>query len=223
MNNRPYSFHVGPGRRTTAFTNTERDEIEMRPLTSNEYPSNRCNKSSPMSSNVQQFIDRLKSNKPWNDRFKFAKKEKRIGRSQFAVNIPTKWIIHLIVIFFLIPLSLGFFFLIRALFFGLKEDDAHPLHKKLPKSHLRSDQSDGSSENIIEGGEVEQYNSIIDNSLHGSFNQTLFNANNSQADQSIEIPIMNNDPSNSSIPLVNLPEIHQTVETPNITSNSGLV
>ncbi len=215
MSNRPYSF----GRRTAAFTN---DEIEMRPLTSNEYPSSRYNKSSPTSSNVQQFIERLKSNKPWNDRFKFAKREKRVGRSRFAVDIPTKWIIHLTIIFFLIPLSLGFFFLIRALFFGLKEDEAHPLHKKLPKSHLRPDQSDGNSENIFEGGEVEQHNSIIDN--HGPFNQTLFNANDSQAGQPIDIPIMNNNPSNSSIPIVNLPEIHQIVEAPNnVTSNSGLV
>ena len=144
----------GPGRRANVR------DYEMRPLTSNNdtsstsmfrnispttihpsslstLPTTAPTKSSPT---VSYLIDKLKSTKSWDDNVKFSnrhRKEKKKIRSRFAVNVPTRLIFHLIIVFFLIPLVLGSIFLIRALFFGLKEDDEHPLHKKIPKSHLK--------------------------------------------------------------------------------------
>ena len=106
-------------------------------------PSSTYDKSSSSSdtksSTVSKIMDQLKLSSSWDDKFRFSRahhrREKKRIRSRFAVNVPTRLIVHLIVVFFLIPLTLGTFFLIRALFFGLKEDEDHPLHKKIPKQY----------------------------------------------------------------------------------------
>ncbi len=141
-----YNYMVnqaGPERRLNLNLNQsnsggETENNEMRPLDPSTSSYTIKSSNSP-SSTVSKIIERLKSTKVWDDRLKFARnrKERRKNRSQFAVNVPTRLIFHLIIVFFLIPLTLGVALLIRALFFGLKEDDAHPLHKKLPKSHLK--------------------------------------------------------------------------------------
>lgn len=154
---------AGPGRRQTISNNDSRD-FEMRPLTSS---------SSSARSSVNNLIERLKSTTKWDDRVKFgrSRKEKKKSRSRFAVNVPTRLIFHLIIVFFLIPLVLGTALLIRALFFGLKEDDEHPLHKKIPKSHLKTTST---AKNQIENNHVEG-DDIIENqssNLNNDLNET---------------------------------------------------
>lgn len=129
-------YESGAGRRTNAPSPYDK-EFEMRPLTNNGSMYEPRAKS-PTSTTVQNFVDKLKSNTARNQRVRFRGKTKnRKERSHFAVNVPTRLIFHLIIFFFLIPLTLGMLLLIRALFFGLKEDEAHPLHKKIPNGHLK--------------------------------------------------------------------------------------
>mmetsp|Transcript_3241 Transcript_3241/g.4730 ORF Transcript_3241/g.4730 Transcript_3241/m.4730 type:complete len:286 (-) Transcript_3241:77-934(-) len=152
----------GAGRRSTV-SNTEMRSLTIGGTLSWEQPPQQAAPrltKSPASglTTTSKFIDLLKSGSSWDDRTRFGrnKKEKKI-RDRFAVNIPNRLIFHLIIIFFLIPLTLGMMLLIRALFFGLKEDEEHPLHKKLPHSHIRgSNNSVGvvSSPSVVGVGDV---------------------------------------------------------------------
>ena len=153
------------GRRQT-ISNSDNRGFEMRPLTSSSTSSS----SSPRSS-VNSLIDMLKSTTQWDDRVKFgrSRKEKKKLRSRFAVNVPTRLIFHLIIVFFLIPLVLGTALLIRALFFGLKEDDEHPLHKKIPKSHLKTTNAEKFQfeKNHFEGDDmIDKQSSNLNNQLN---------------------------------------------------------
>ena len=164
MSTRPSSsYYIGRERR--------KSEVEMRPLMTPGLNSTTQQRTlSPTSASLLPFIERLKLNRAWNDRLKLGRKEKKRGRSRFAVNIPSRLVFYLIVIFFLIPLVLGFLLLIRALFFGLKEDDQHPLHKKIPTSHIRhhnNDARDAGSEMLdTMNGDVNTYN------VHGVLDPT---------------------------------------------------
>ncbi len=51
----------------------------------------------------------------------------------FQVDLPPKFLVYTIMVFIILPLLLGSFFLARTILFeGLKEDASHPLHKKQP-------------------------------------------------------------------------------------------
>ncbi len=170
----------GPGRRSNR-------DYEMRPLMSSSSttlpPSSTYDKSSSSSdtksSTVSKIMDRLKQSSSWDDKFRFSqahhRREKKRIRSRFAVNVPTRLIVHLIIVFFLIPLTLGTFFLIRALFFGLKEDEDHPLHKKIPKSRLKT--KTPKQTEINSGIGRESHN--VDSSVYDSLNITSGGLNTS--------------------------------------------
>jgi hypothetical protein len=170
-----FSYYGSPGLRpTNSFSNNDSRDIEMHPLTQPTTSRGRtllssasASAPSTATSTAQKMIQNLSSNTPWNDRLPFGnhriKKEKRKGsRSRFKVDVPTRLIFHLIIFFFFIPLTIGTLLLIRALFFGLKEDEEHPLHKKLPHSHkiphndLVSDVSKMSNFSDVGGGMVEE-------------------------------------------------------------------
>ncbi len=141
---------AGAGRRSTV------SNVEMRPfIQSGSWEQAQAQTQQPArhkpSPTASKLIDLLKSGSSWDERSRFSRnrKEKKKVRDRFAVNIPNRLIFHLIIVFFLVPLCLGMMLLIRALFFGLKEDEEHPLHKKLPHSHIRgSDTSDISNVDI---------------------------------------------------------------------------
>ena len=124
----------GAGRRSTL------SNVEMRPFIQNgSWDQSQPTRHKSPTSTTSKLIDLLKSGSSWDERSRFSRnrKEKKKVRDRFAVNIPNRLIFHLIIVFFLVPLVLGMMLLIRALFFGLKEDEQHPLHKKLPHSHTR--------------------------------------------------------------------------------------
>lgn len=170
MMSRPFSYYNGPGRRNTVSSSDR--EIEMRPLTNNsnhndgyDYRVNDDNKNKSLSSKTLHLQDFIENLNHYRKRTNHKKEKRRGGRSGFAVNIPSRLIFHVIIIFFLIPLLLGMMLLVRALFFRLKEDETHPLHKKLPHSSLK--------DTAIVGGDDLQDLTSIDNVNDSLKNQTL--------------------------------------------------
>ena len=190
---KPFSYYSGPGRRS-AVSGSDR-EIEMRPLTNNNHSNvynNNSNNRSHFSNTtrLQHFIEKLNHHRTRNNH----KKEKRRGgRTGFAVNIPSRLIFHVIIVFFFIPLILGMMLLIRALFFRLKEDETHPLHKKLPHSNLKNQDND-----IVVGDDLQDVPNIdnIDGFLK---NQTLVDPSSTNNLRNENIMEMNQYDLNSTI------------------------
>jgi len=134
---RSFSQYI-PGRRSAVS-----NDIEMRPLVHHGGGNSKIFRGSTSSgsNSVARMMEKLQTVSNWDEgkfRLSKSKSEKKKTKSHFAVNIPTRMMVHVMIIFFLIPLLLGLLMVAKALFFGLKEDEQHPLHKKLPRSHLRT-------------------------------------------------------------------------------------
>jgi hypothetical protein len=176
--------------RRTIPPNNDRD-IEMRPLRKSPTGTSTTSSTSSTSS-AQQLIDRLRSNAGWDPRTRFSnsRNKKRNKKSRFAVDIPPRLIFHLIIVFFLIPLTLGMLFVIKALVFGLKEDEQHPLHKKLPQSHhvvkhltldehgVNVDSIGDVGDDMTDKGAVLNVGNLKGSLVHKSLNETLTDMEN---------------------------------------------
>mmetsp|Transcript_5030 Transcript_5030/g.9563 ORF Transcript_5030/g.9563 Transcript_5030/m.9563 type:complete len:249 (-) Transcript_5030:1059-1805(-) len=72
----------------------------------------------------------------------------------FKVDLPPKFLLYTICVFFVLPLVLGGFFIVKQILFGsLQEDEAHPLHRKKPHLHTGGNMTNSSNTNNALTGE----------------------------------------------------------------------
>ncbi len=100
------------------------------------------------------------------DNFRKNRRRMRIGNGRggeqgFAVELPPRVLVYTIIIFFVLPLMSGCFFLIRTIFFGsLREDELHPLHKKVPRARVRHGDTNGNGVSSSSSSQIDNVDPI---------------------------------------------------------------
>jgi len=128
---------------------------EIQPLMIESSPpaaTNNITSARRIGNHVYRFFDNVQ-NMPVFERNKNKFRRRERGRRKgFKVDLPPKFIIYTILIFIVLPLILGSFFLVMQLSGSLKEDESHPLHKKQLRfrSNTNSTQVDGQNANFTE-------------------------------------------------------------------------
>lgn len=123
------------GRSSALYQQNNNGQTEMQPLMIDGSEARSSTHTIHRSNSVNQMFEKFQSMEV----FKRSKQRVRRLRQRhrvrgFQVDLPPKFLVYTIMVFIILPLLMGSFFLARTVIFGsLKEDEEHPLHKKMPR------------------------------------------------------------------------------------------